>query len=81
MVPATRALAEARGAGLGGRVKGIRIAGDELTLVLRRGLELRLGRIADVGMKLVIARKVLGVVDVGATTYIDVSVPQRPVAG
>ena len=37
MVPATRALAEARGAGLGGRVKGIRIAGDELTLVLRRG--------------------------------------------
>ena len=81
MVPATRALAEAHGAGLGGRVKGIRIAGDELTLVLRRGLELRLGRIADVGMKLVIARKVLGLVDVGSTTYIDVSVPQRPVAG
>ncbi len=81
MVPATRALAEAHGAGLGGRVKGVRIAGDELTLVLRRGLELRLGRIADVGMKLVIARKVLGLVDVGSTTYIDVSVPQRPVAG
>ena len=81
MVPATRALAGAHGAGLGGRVKGVRIAGDELTLVLRRGLELRLGRIADVGMKLVIARKVLGLVDVGSTTYIDVSVPQRPVAG
>ena len=81
MVAATRALAEAHGAGLGGRVKGVRIAGDELTLVLRRGLELRLGRIADVGMKLVIARKVLGLVDVGSTTYIDVSVPQRPVAG
>jgi cell division protein FtsQ len=81
MIPATRALAEAHGAGLGGRVKGVRIAGDELTLVLRRGLELRLGRIADVGMKLVIARKVLGLVDVGSTTYVDVSVPQRPVAG
>jgi len=61
-------------------VKGVRIAGDELTLVLRRGLELRLGRIADVGMKLLIARKVLELVDVGSTTYIDVSVPQRPVA-
>jgi len=31
-------------------------------------------------MKLVIARKVLALVD-GSTSYIDVSVPQRPVAG
>jgi hypothetical protein len=31
-------------------------------------------------MKLVIARKVLALVD-RDTTYIDVSVPQRPVAG
>ena len=35
MIPATRALAAAHGAGLGGRIKGVRIAGDELTLVLR----------------------------------------------
>jgi cell division protein FtsQ len=81
LVPATRALAEAHGAGLGGRVKGVRLANDELTLVLRRGIELRLGRIADVGMKLAIAREVLELVDVSGTTYIDVSVPQRPVAG
>jgi cell division protein FtsQ len=81
LVPATRALAAAHSAGLGGRVKGVRLADNELTLVLRRGLELRLGRVADVGMKLAIAREVLDLVDLGSTTYIDVSVPQRPVAG
>jgi POTRA domain-containing FtsQ-type protein len=80
LVPATQALAAAHAAGLGGRVKGVRTTGEELTLVLRHGTEIRLGRDADVGMKLVIARKVLALVD-GSTTYIDVSVPQRPVAG
>lgn len=80
LVSATRALAAAHATGLGGRVKGVRLSGEELTLVLRRGLELRLGRAADVGMKLAIAREVLGLVD-GSVAYIDVSVPQRPVAG
>src|SRR4029079_4606631 len=80
LVPATRALAEAHNAGIASRVKGVRTTGDELTLVLRHGTEIRLGRAADVGMKLVIARKVLALVDRGAS-YIDVSVPQRPVAG
>ena len=80
LVPATRALAEAHAAGIASRVKGVRTTGDELTLVLRHGTEIRLGRAADVGMKLVIARKVLSLVD-GGTSYIDVSVPQRPVAG
>ena len=80
LVSATRALAEAHSAGIASRVKGVRTSGDELTLVLRHGTEIRLGRDADVRMKLVIARKVLALVD-GATSYIDVSVPQRPVAG
>jgi cell division protein FtsQ len=80
LVPATRALAAAHAAGLGGRVKGVRTTGEELTLVLRHGTEVRLGRDADVGMKLVIARKVLALVD-RDTAYVDVSVPQRPVAG
>ncbi len=61
-------------------MKGVRTSGEELTLVLRHGTEIRLGRAADVGMKLVIARKVLALVD-GSTSYVDVSVPQRPVAG
>jgi cell division protein FtsQ len=80
LIPATRALAEAHAVGLGGRVKGVRLTGEELTLVLRRGVEIRLGRTADVGMKLAIARAVLELVDSG-TAYVDVSVPQRPVAG
>jgi cell division protein FtsQ len=80
LVPATRALAAAREAGLGGRVKGVRTSGEEMTLVLRQGTEVRLGRDADVGMKLVIARKVLALV-ARDIAYIDVSVPQRPVAG
>ena len=61
-------------------MKGVRTTGEELTLVLRHGTEVRLGRDADVRMKLVIARKVLRLVG-GGTAYIDVSVPQRPVAG
>jgi hypothetical protein len=61
-------------------VKGIRPVGDELTLVLRRGTELRLGRATEVGLKLTVAARVLRFVD-GNTTYVDVSVPQRAVAG
>ena len=79
-VPATRALAEAHAVGLGSRVKGIRPVGDELTLVLRRGTEIRLGRATEVRLKLTVASRVLALVDSG-TEYVDVSVPQRPVAG
>jgi len=79
-LPATRALAEAHSVGLGSRVKGIRPKGEELTLVLRRGTEIRLGRATEVGLKLTVAAKVLALADPG-TSYVDVSVPQRPVAG
>jgi hypothetical protein len=79
-VPATRALSDAHAVGLGWRVKGIRIQDDELTLVLRRGTEIRLGRATEVGLKLTVAARVLRLVD-GATEYVDVSVPQRAVAG
>lgn len=78
-VPATRTLAEARAVGLG-RVKGIRQVGDELTLVLRRGIEVRLGRATEIGLKLAVAAQVLRLVD-GGTGYVDVSVPQRAVSG
>ncbi|HYI75349.1 MAG TPA: FtsQ-type POTRA domain-containing protein [Gaiellaceae bacterium] len=78
-LPATRALADAHSVGLGTRVKGVRPEGDELTLVLRRGTEIRLGRATEVGLKLTVAAKVLALVD-PSTSYIDVSVPQRPVA-
>jgi hypothetical protein len=81
MLPATRALADARSVGLGGRVRGIRTTpDDELVLVLRHGTELRVGRPVEVGLKLAIARRVLALVD-GTPDYVDVSVPERPVAG
>ncbi len=79
-VLATRSLAEAHSVGLGPRVKGVRPVGDELTLVLRRGTEIRLGRATEMGLKLTVAAKVLALVD-GDAEYIDVSVPQRAVAG
>lgn len=54
--------------------------GEELRFRLRSGLELRLGAPADVRLKLAIARRALALLPAGAT-YLDVSVPGRPVAG
>jgi cell division protein FtsQ len=62
------------------RVVSVRAGNDELTLVLRSGLELRLGDATAVGLKLAVAAKVLPLVADG-TRYVDVSVPERPVAG
>ena len=54
--------------------------GTELTLKLRSGLELRLGNGTDLLVKLEVARRVLPSL-AGATGYLDVSLPERPVAG
>ncbi len=63
-----------------GRIRVVRSNAKELTLVLRTGLEIRLGDIQDVRLKLAIARRVLGVVGPYTTQgYVDVSVPERPV--
>ena len=53
---------------------------DALTLVLRTGLELRLGDGSDLPVKLEVARHVLPRL-AGASGYLDLSVPERPVAG
>jgi hypothetical protein len=53
---------------------------EELTLVLRTGLELRLGDGSDLPVKLEVARHVLPEL-AGARGYLDLSVPERPVAG
>ena len=56
-------------------------AGDEaLTLRLRSGLEVRLGDATDVALKLLVARRVIPLLRPGSR-YLDVSVPERPVAG
>ena len=55
-------------------------ARDELTLVLRSGIELRLGDTTDLAVKLEVARRVLPQLG-DLRGYLDVSVPERPVAG
>lgn len=53
---------------------------DELTFALRSGVEVRFGAPTDIRLKLAIARRALRVMPSGST-YLDVSVPGRPVAG
>ena len=53
---------------------------EELTLVLRTGLEVRLGEAADLPVKLEVARRILPEL-AGAKGYLDLAVPERPVAG
>jgi cell division septal protein FtsQ len=62
-------------------VRFIRETGSELTLVLRSGLQIRLGGLGDLRLKLAIARRILRAVgaDSASTGYLDVSVPERPV--
>ena len=59
---------------------GVRSQGDELTIVLRRGPEIRLGQPRDVLLKLDVATQVFRRAQPG-TLYLDVSLPERPVAG
>jgi cell division protein FtsQ len=76
---AVAALAPLRGFGLHPRY--VRTSEDEVTLVLRTGLELRLGDTGDLRLKFSIARRVLLTLgETGRGAYVDVSVPQRPVA-
>jgi cell division protein FtsQ len=62
------------------RVVSVQAADDALTLRLRSGLEIRLGDATDVSLKLVVARRVIPLLRPGSR-YLDVSVPERPVAG
>jgi hypothetical protein len=75
---AARVLALA--AGFPARFTTASLAHGELTLRLRLGIELRLGEPVDVRLKLAVARRALRVLPPGST-YLDVAVPQRPVAG
>jgi len=77
--PATRALAGVHEVRLPRRVKAVRWTGGQLTLVLRRGPELRLGSRTDLLLKLSVAARVFPLLEAG-TLYLDVSVPERPVA-
>jgi hypothetical protein len=75
---AARALALA--AGFPARFSTVAFTHGELTMSLRLGIELRMGEPVDVRLKLAVARRALRVIPPGST-YLDVAVPQRPVAG
>ena len=62
------------------RVTSVQATPDALTLRLRSGLEVRLGDPSDVELKLLVARRVIPLLRPGSL-YLDVSVPQRAVAG
>jgi cell division protein FtsQ len=72
------ALAPLRPLKVGARVRQVRAAEGGLTLVLTSGTELRLGNSGDLRLKLSIAKALLPLA--GGARYVDVSVPERPVA-
>ena len=77
---AIAALATARRARFTAPIATVRAADDELTFVLVGGPELRFGDPVDLPLKLAVAKRLLPLVQ-GASSYVDVTVPERPVAG
>jgi len=73
------ALAPLKPLKVGARVTQVRTGDGGLTLVLASGTEVRLGDSGDLRLKLSIAKQLLPLT-VGSP-YLDVSVPERPVAG
>jgi hypothetical protein len=57
----------------------VRIEDGQIVYVLRDGLDLRVGGTSRLPLKLEIARRILGTTPVSG--FLDVSVPERPVAG
>lgn len=62
------------------RVATAQLTHGELVFTLRSGLELRFGAPTDLRLKLAVARRALRLLPAGST-YLDVSVAGRPVAG
>jgi cell division protein FtsQ len=79
---AVRALGAARKSEFRGRVRMVRVRERDLTFLLGSGLELRLGALSAIPLKLAIAQRIVsGLLAQGGYRYLDVSVPARPVAG
>jgi cell division septal protein FtsQ len=76
---AVRALALAGKVSLPSRIRTVKAHDHELTFLLASGVELRLGDLRAIRLKLAVAERILP----GARgyRYLDVSVPARPVAG
>jgi cell division protein FtsQ len=76
---AIHALTTARSADFAIRITRVRSTEDGLSFLLATGLELRFGDAGSFSEKVAVARRILPLA--GAAGYIDVSVPERPVAG
>lgn len=77
---ATAAHAAGLAGGFGARVDSVSSTDGSLVFHLRSGVELLLGRPGDVKLKVAVAERVLPMLPSGAT-YLDVSIPGRPVSG
>ena len=80
LLPALQAVTPLAAMRFPARITAVRTTKGELTLVLRSGVEVRLGDQHDVSLKLAVAANVLPLID-ASTRYVDVSVPDRPVSG
>lgn len=77
-VRAVEAVATLRAAGSRLTIRNVRSTDRELTLLLGSGLEVRLGNGRALALKLAIARRIAA--QLSGSGYLDVSVPERPVA-
>lgn len=81
---AARSLAAFVGSGFPNRISFVRALDGQITLGLRGGLEIRLGAPVDLRLKIAIAHALvpsLALPAAGGPDYLDVAVPERPVAG
>jgi len=81
---AARSLAALVGSGFPNRVAFVRALDGQITLGLWGGLEIRLGVPVDLRLKIAIARAILpnlALPAMGGPDYLDIAVPERPVAG
>jgi cell division septal protein FtsQ len=81
---ALRALRSAGRSALPGRVRTAGARDGDLVFKLASGLEVRLGEDVELGLKLAVAGEIARTLpspDAGGPTYLDVGVPERPVAG
>jgi cell division protein FtsQ len=81
---AARSLAAFVGGGFTSRITFVRALNGQITLGLRGGLEIELGAPVDLRVKIAIAHAIvpgLALPSAGGPDYLDIAVPQRPVAG
>ncbi|HKN64410.1 MAG TPA: FtsQ-type POTRA domain-containing protein [Gaiellaceae bacterium] len=77
---ATSAHAAGLTGAFGARVASVSYTSGSLVLHLRSGLELLLGDAGDIRLKVAVASRLLAMLPAGST-YLDVSIPGRPVSG